>query len=63
MRRFLPVFVAAACLASSALAQIPATIYEIQYTEDPSGDSPLAVQVVSSGGVVTGVLYSGFVMQ
>lgn len=41
----------------------PATIYEIQYTEDPSGDSPYEDQPVATGGVVTGVLNSGYWLQ
>ena len=47
-------------IASLAAAQIP--IYDIQYTTDPSGDSPYAGQVVTTGGVVTAVHYDGFVM-
>lgn len=32
-----------------------ATIYEIQYTTDASGNSPLAGQIVTAGGIVTAV--------
>lgn len=32
-----------------------ATIYEIQYTTDASGNSPLAGQIISTGGIVTAV--------
>jgi hypothetical protein len=41
----------------------PATIYEVQYTEDASGDSPFLDQPVATGGVVTGVLTSGYWLQ
>ena len=34
-------------------------IYDIQYTEDPSGDSPYAGQTVTTQGVVTAVYYDG----
>jgi len=35
-------------------------IYDIQYTTDPSGDSPYAGQVVTITGVVTGSAYNGY---
>lgn len=35
------------------------TIYDIQYTEDPSGDSPYAGQVVTVTGIVSGSGFSG----
>ena len=38
------------------------SIYEIQYTEDPSGDSPYVGQQVTVSGVVTGVFYDGYVI-
>ncbi|RQV95726.1 hypothetical protein EH220_06180, partial [bacterium] len=31
------------------------SIYDIQYTEDPSGDSPYVGQTVQTGGIVTGI--------
>ncbi len=62
MRRFILPVVAMAFLATVGFAQVPATIYDIQYTTDPSGDSPLVGQVVATGGVVTAVHYDGFVM-
>jgi len=43
-------------ITSICLAQ---TIYEIQYTTDPSGDSPYAGQTVTTSGIVTGVGYGG----
>ncbi len=36
-------------------APIDASIYEIQYTTDVSGNSPLSGQIVLTGGIVTGV--------
>ncbi|MCF7920694.1 MAG: carboxypeptidase regulatory-like domain-containing protein [Candidatus Cloacimonetes bacterium] len=36
-----------------------ATIYDIQYTEDVSGDSPMVGQVVTVTGIVTGAGYVG----
>jgi hypothetical protein len=37
----------------------PISIYDIQYTTDPSGDSPLKDQVVMTGGIVTAVRNDG----
>ena len=42
------------------LAQTPVSIYDIQYTEDPSGDSPYVGQVVSTTGIVTAMEYKGY---
>jgi hypothetical protein len=39
------------------------TIYDIQYTTDPNGDSPLLNQLVITGGVVTAVDSSGYFIQ
>ncbi len=39
------------------------SIYNIQYTTAPSGDSPLNGQIVSTGGVVTGVHSAGYFIQ
>ena len=40
------------------------SIFDIQFTEDPAGASPLVGQVVSTGGIVTAVLSGdGFFMQ
>ncbi|MBK6829584.1 MAG: carbohydrate binding domain-containing protein [Flavobacteriales bacterium] len=36
-------------------APVDASIYEIQYTVDASGNSPLAGQIVNTGGIVTAV--------
>ena len=36
-------------------APVPASIYEIQYTTDVSGNSSFAGQIVTTGGIVTGV--------
>ena len=39
-------------------------IYDIQYTTDPSGDSPLKDQVdITTEGVVTAVFYNGYFIQ
>ena len=35
------------------------TVYQIQFTTDPSGDSPLRDSTVFTGGIVTGVDYTG----
>ncbi|MDP8220493.1 MAG: FlgD immunoglobulin-like domain containing protein [Candidatus Stygibacter frigidus] len=35
------------------------TIYDIQYTEDPSGDSPYAGQAVTVSGIVSGAVFAG----
>lgn len=59
MRHF---FLVLAVLVCASTAASGVTIYDIQYTTDPSGDSPYAGQVVSTGGVVTAVHYDGFVM-
>jgi 5-methylthioadenosine/S-adenosylhomocysteine deaminase len=48
------------CVSSLAFAQV--SIYDIQYTTDPSGDSPYVGQVVTTGGVVTAVHYNGYVI-
>lgn len=39
------------------------TIYDIQYTTDPSGISPYVDDTISTGGIVTGVGSQGFFMQ
>lgn len=39
------------------------SIFDIQYTEDPSGDSPYAGETVMTGGVVTASDDEGFFMQ
>jgi len=39
------------------------TIYDIQYTTDPSGDSPLAGQMVTTSGIVYAVSGAGFFIQ
>jgi hypothetical protein len=39
------------------------SIYEIQFTEDPSGDSPLAGETVTTAGIVTGVFANNFWIQ
>ncbi len=62
MLRCLLLIAATVCFVSVAFAQIPATIYEIQYTTDPSGDSPLLDQAVTTSGVVTAVHYDGFLI-
>jgi len=38
-------------------------IYDIQYTADPSGDSPYAGQTVTTEGIVTAVFYSGYFIE
>jgi hypothetical protein len=41
----------------------PYSIYEIQYTEDPSGDSPHLDERISTTGVVTAIFPNGFYIQ
>ncbi|HHE37280.1 MAG TPA: T9SS type A sorting domain-containing protein [Candidatus Cloacimonetes bacterium] len=41
----------------------PYTIYEIQYTEDPSGDSPHLDERISTTGVVTATFSNGYYIQ
>ncbi len=49
---------------SDAAPLTPTSIYNIQYTTDPSGDSPLNGQSVLTGGIVTAVLTgSGYFIQ
>jgi hypothetical protein len=49
---------------SDAAPLTPTSIYAIQYTTDPSGDSPLNGQSVMTGGIVTAVLTgSGYFIQ
>ncbi|KPK71588.1 hypothetical protein AMJ71_05115 [candidate division TA06 bacterium SM1_40] len=56
-------------VAALLLVALPAgslTIYDIQYTEDPGGDSPYAGQVVTVSGIVTagtGIFPSGYFIQ
>ena len=38
-------------------------IYDIQYTADPSGDSPLVGQEVTTEGIVTFALYNGYFIE
>ncbi len=42
-----------------ALAATPVSIYDIQYTTAPSGDSPYEGQTVTTQGVVTAFFYDG----
>jgi len=44
----------------SNLTAQPITIYNIQFTTDPSGNSPYAGQTVTTVGVVTGTFSDGF---
>jgi uncharacterized repeat protein (TIGR01451 family) len=44
-------------------AQPVVSIYDIQYTTDPSGDSPYDGQIVATTGVVSAVGSSGYVIQ
>ncbi|MFC1572919.1 hypothetical protein ACFL6M_04895, partial [Candidatus Eisenbacteria bacterium] len=37
-------------------------IYDIQYTTDPSGNSPLNGQTITTSGIVTMVYFNGFVI-
>ncbi|MCK4820025.1 hypothetical protein KA005_29945, partial [bacterium] len=51
----LPMFIST----PSVFAADPVTIYDIQYTADPSGDSPFAGQTVTTQGIVTASYYGG----
>ena len=46
-------------LASGLFAQPTVSLYDIQFTADPSGDSPYKDMVVVTGGIVTAVNYLG----
>jgi 5-methylthioadenosine/S-adenosylhomocysteine deaminase len=61
MKRFLFANLLVAGFVATATAQV--SIYDIQYTTDPSGDSPHVGQTVTTAGIVTAVRYDGFVMQ
>ena len=50
-------------MVSTAGAAVVVTIPDIQYTTDPSGNSPYAGQVVTTSGVVTAVYAGGFAVQ
>jgi len=39
---------------------LPLSIYNIQYTDDLSGDSPYAGQEVTISGIVTGIFFTGY---
>ncbi len=60
IRRALIAILLAAPLTVFALPVNSVGIYEIQYTTDPSGDSPLVGQTVTTAGVVTAVTADGF---
>ena len=45
---------------SVAFGEVTTPIYDIQYTVEPSGDSPLDGQTVTIEGVVTAANYNGF---
>ena len=42
---------------------VAVTIYDIQYTTDPSGDSPYAGQNVQTSGLVTAITSNGYFLQ
>lgn len=49
---------------STAAPLTPISIYEVQYTTDPSGDSPYNGQTVMTGGIVSAILAgSGYFLQ
>jgi hypothetical protein len=56
MPRYFLAFLFLLLTASYAVGQ--ETIYDIQFTEDPSGISPLEGQTVQTGGIVTGVNFN-----
>jgi hypothetical protein len=41
----------------------PVSIYQIQYTTDPSGNSPYAGSMISTSGIVTATLPTGYYIQ
>ncbi len=53
MKKLLLVLLMVGCLAGMTMAQVT-PIHDIQYTEDESGDSPLAGQTVTVSGIITG---------
>ncbi|MBI5059568.1 hypothetical protein HZB60_07310 [candidate division KSB1 bacterium] len=58
MPRFLILPVALAICACSLVTQA-VTVHDIQFTTDPAGNSPYAGQQVGTGGIVTGVDFTG----
>mgnify|MGYP003393615483 CR=1 FL=1 len=48
---------------SEAGAPTPVNIYDIQFTTDPGGDSPMANSTVTTGGVVIAAYGSGYWLQ
>ena len=58
--RFSVVLLCVLLVSSVAFGVINTPIYDIQYTTDPSGDSPLVGQTVTIEGVVTAANYNGF---
>ena len=49
-------------MCSIILAQSRTTIYDVQYTTNPSGDSPMVNQSVTLTGIVTANFYSGYII-
>ena len=58
--RFSVIFLCVLLVSSVAFGVVTTPIYDIQYTVDPSGDSPLDGQTVTIEGVVTAANYTGF---
>lgn len=58
MPRLLSVFLILIISATCANSQV-LTIREIQFTEDPGGNSPYENQTVSTGGIITGIDFQG----
>ncbi|MEN8163897.1 MAG: hypothetical protein ABFS37_07195, partial [Acidobacteriota bacterium] len=58
--RYFSVLCCFALASSVAFGGVTTPIYDIQYTTDPSGDSPLLGQTVTIEGVVTAANYNGF---
>lgn len=62
MRRGYLALVLLLLVVSTAHVADAVTIYDIQYTTDPSGDSPYLGQIVTITGIVTAISYSGYVL-
>ena len=56
----LALIVAAGSTVAFAASRDIIPIFDVQYSEDPSGDSPLAGQVVTISGIVTGTFNNGY---
>ena len=60
MKRIMQMFIVLICLTGIIHAADRVSIHDIQYTTEPSGDSPYMGSVVQIEGIVTAIFYDGF---